>query len=118
VSLGGRAVVDSYRTCAANMADSQVASPDEGSNAGSCETTRPPVVVNRPGVHVRALCPREDQGISAKPGRSPPASGRDHRLTRLQPRPQMRPRGEIEHVGGSNPTHRWESSHVSVGVIE
>ena len=26
--------------------------------------------------------------------------------------------GEVEHVGGSNPTHRWESSHVSVGVIE
>jgi len=83
VSLGGRAVVDPYRTGAVNIADSQVASAS---------------LTHRP--------------------RSPPASGRDHRLTRLHPRPHIRPRGEVELVGGSYPTHRWESSHVSVGVIE
>jgi hypothetical protein len=82
-SLGGRAAADSYRTCAANMADSQVA---------SASLTRRP--------------------------RSPPASGRDHRLTRLQTTTTHTTPGEVEHVGGSNPTHRWESSHVSVGVIE
>ena len=32
--------------------------------------------------------------------------------------PHTRPRGAIEHVGGSDPTHRWESSHAAVGVVE
>jgi hypothetical protein len=115
VSLGGRAVVDSYRTCAANMADSQVASPDEGSNAGSCETTRPPFVVNRPG------CTSDSSVLERIRGSRPSQADRHRRPNATTDSPDYNhdhtyDHGEksntlvvaIQRTGGSHRMYRWE----------